>query len=522
MVWQTEVEEIERRRRVAMALGGDEPVARQHAAGKLTIRERFERFLDPGSFRELGVLAAAAEYDDDGNLLRLTPSNSVLGTGVVDGRPLVVGGEDFTIRGGASDGGGSASDGGGSAKMYYMEHLARQTRIPLVRLIEGTGGSVRANRRRHSGQAIGGAAISPYVDLLSTVPVVSAAMGSVAGLPAARMAFAHFSIMLRETAVIFAGGPPVVEWALGVEVSKEELGGYEIHAFKSGLVDNLAEDEADCLQQIRRFLSYLPTNVWEPAPRSEPNDDPARRDEALLSIIPRNRRRVYDPRKLIRLVVDLDSFFELTQFYGRSLVTGLARVDGYPVGVVANNPGHVGGSMDGPAADKMTRFVDLCDTFHLPVVSFEDEPGFMVGPAAEAEGVLRRGVRALAAVMQTTVPWTNFIVRRAYGVAAGAHSNAGALRYAWPSGEWGPIPIEGGVAAAYRREIAAAPDPEQRRRELEARHEGDRNPFLRTEAFGLHDLIDPRETRPISVDFVHQAQIVLRSSLGPKLRGVRP
>jgi acetyl-CoA carboxylase carboxyltransferase component len=515
MIWEAEVAEIERRRAIAIALGGEEAVARQHAAGKLTVRERIERLLDPSSFREMGVLSGATEYDEMGALKRMTPSNSVLGTGRIDGRHVVVGGEDFTIRGGASD-------GGGSAKMYYMEHLARQLRTPLVRLIEGAGGSVRANRQRHSGQSIGGAAVSPYVDLLSTVPVVSAAMGSVAGLPAARMAFAHFSIMVRDTSVIFAGGPPVVERALGIEVTKEQLGNYEVHACKSGLVDNVANDEEDCLRQIRRFLSYLPTNAWELAPRREPQDDPDRRDEELLSIIPRSRRRVYDPRRLIGHVVDRNSFFELTPFFGRSLVTGLARVDGYPIGVLANNPSHIGGSMDGPASDKLTRFADLCDTFHLPVLSFEDEPGYMVGPVAESEGVLRRGVRALAAVMQTNVPWINFIVRRAYGVAAGAHLNANALRYAWPSGEWGSIPIEGGVAAAYRREIAAAPDPEQRRRELEARHEADRNPFPRAEAFGLLDLIDPRETRPLTVNFVRTAQIALRTSLGPKLHGVRP
>ncbi len=514
MVWQPEVEEIARRRAIAQELGGAESVARHHAEGRLTIRERLDLLLDPGSFRELGVLAGATEYDDEGRLASMRPSNAVAGTGLIEGRPVVAGGEDYTIRGGSAD-------GGGSAKLYYVEHLARQQRVPLVRLIEGTGGSVRSNRRNHSERAIGGHALSPYVDLLGTVPVVSAALGAVAGLPAARMAFAHFSIMIR-SAVIFAGGPPVVERALGVLPSKEELGGVEVHAYKSGLVDNVAEDEADCIRQIRTFLSYLPTNVWELPPRREPCDDPDRRDEALLSLIPRQRRRTYDPRKLIRCVVDRDSFFELQPFYGQSLVTGLARVDGYPVGVLANNPNHVGGAMDGPASDKLTRFADLCDTFHLPVVSFEDEPGYMVGPAAEAAGTLRRGVRALAAVQQTTVPWITFIVRRAYGVAAGAHLNGEALVYAWPSGEWGSIPIEGGVAAAYRREIAAAPDPEKRRMELEAQHERDRSPFPRAEAFGLHDLIDPRETRPLVVDFLRRAQVRLRGDLGQKPRLMRP
>jgi acetyl-CoA carboxylase carboxyltransferase component len=514
MTWEPEVAEIRRRRQIAYALGGEEAVARRHAAGHWTIRERIAALLDPGSFRELGVLAAAVEYDADGNATRITPSNAVLGTGLVNGRPVVVGGEDFTIRGGASD-------GGGSAKMYYMEHLARQLRVPLVRLMEGAGGSVRTNVRHHAGRAIQAPEAAAWADLLGTVPVVAAAMGACAGIVAARMAYAHFSIMLKD-AVVFAGGPPVVERALGEVVSKEELGGYQVHVCKSGLVDNVAEDEADCINQIKTFLSYLPSNVWEQPPRGPVDDDPNRCDEALLSLIPRNRRRPYDARQLIRHVVDRDSFFELTPYYGQSLITGLARVDGYPVGLIANNPSYAGGAMDGPAADKLTRFVDLCDTFHLPVVSFEDEPGYMVGVAAESAGTLRRGVRALVAVKQSTVPWITFIVRRAYGVAAGAHVNPTALTYAWPSGEWGSIPIEGGVAAAYRREIEAAPDPEQRRRELEAMHERDRNPFPRAEAFGLLDLIDPRETRPIVVDFVRKAQITTRIQLGPKARPMRP
>ncbi|MBM4421442.1 MAG: propionyl-CoA carboxylase [Chloroflexi bacterium] len=514
MTWEPEVQEIERRRAIARALGGDAAVARQHARGVLTIRERIDRLLDPGSFTEIGVLSASVERDDDGRVTELTPSNALLGTGRIDGRDVVIGGEDATIRGGASD-------GGGSAKSYYLDHLAREYRVPLVRVHEGAGGSVRTNRRRHSGSAIAGRAVSPYTDLLGTVPVVAAAMGACAGIVAARVAFSHFAIMVKGAAFLFAGGPPVVERAIGRPVTKEELGGWQLHS-RSGLIDNVAEDEEGCFRQIRAFLSYLPTNAWELAPRVEPSDDPARRDEALLSLIPRDRRRTFDPRKLIERVVDRGSFFEMTTRFGRSLMTGLARVDGYPVGVMSNNPSFNGGAMDAEAAEKLVRFADLCDTFHLPVVSFEDEPGFMVGVDAEAAGTLRKGVRALAAVDQTTVPWVNFIVRRAYGVAAGAHHNGHGPVYAWPSGEWGSIPIEGGVWAAYRREIEAAPDPEARRRELEAAHELDRSPFMRAEAFGLYDLIDPRETRPLTVEFVRRAQIRLREHAGLRPRLMRP
>jgi acetyl-CoA carboxylase carboxyltransferase component len=356
---------------------------------------------------------------------------------------------------------------------------------------------------------------------MSMAPVVSAAMGAVAGLPAARMAMAHFAIMVRD-AVIFAGGPPLVERALGRRVTKEDLGGARVHAEVSGLVDNVAADEEDCLRQIRRFLSYLPTNVWEQPAWRPSDDDPARRDEALASIIPRDRRQPYDARRIVAGVLDSGTFFELTAGFGTSLITGLARADGYPLGVIANDPRHLGGAMDAAAADKMTRFVDLCDTFHLPILSIEDEPGYMIGPEAEQAGTLRSGVRALAAVKQTTVPWITFIVRRAYGVAAGVHLGTSGLLYAWPSAEWGSIPIEGGVAAAYRREIAAAPDPERRRRELEASHEGDRSPFPRAEAFGLHDLVDPRDTRRLVVSFVRRAYKTLQSEIGVKRRTLRP
>ncbi|HJM89053.1 MAG TPA: carboxyl transferase domain-containing protein [Dehalococcoidia bacterium] len=514
MTWQPEVDEINRRREIAAAMGGPEAIERKHSRDELTLRERIDAMLDDGTFREVGPISAGVERDDDGNLLEITPSNSVIGTGRIDGREVVIGGEDATIRGGASD-------GGGSAKGYYIEHQARQLKVPLVRLHEGAGGSVKTNTSRHAGRALAGSPVSPHADLLGTVPVVAGAMGACAGIVAARVAASHFSVMVRDASFLFAGGPPVVERAIGHAPSKEELGGWRVHAF-SGLVDNVAEDEADCLRQIAAFLGYLPPNVWELPPRAEPADAPDGRTEELLSIIPRDRRRTFRPDQLITAIVDDGSFFQITPHFGRALMTGLARVDGYPVGVMCNDPNFNGGAMDADTADKLSRFVDLCDTFHLPILSFEDEPGFMVGVDAERSGTLRKGVRALAAVNQAAVPWVNFIVRRAYGVAQGAHHNGNGPVYAWPSGEWGSIPIEGGVWAAYRREIEAAPDPEQRRLELEAEHEKDRTPFLRAESFGLHDLIDPRETRQLTVEWVQRAQIELRTQVGMRMRPMRP
>ncbi len=516
MSWLPEVEEINRRRSLARQMGGPESVERKHQQGALTIRERIDALLDEGSFRELGPIAGSADYDDDHQLSSFTPANSLLGTGRVDGREVVVRGEDMTIRGGSSD-------GGGRSKAYYSEHLARSLRLPLIGLHEGAGGSITSNRKRQGGneRGISGHLLSPYADLLATVPVATAALGSCAGIVGARVVYSHFSVMIKERSFIFAGGPPVVERALGRFIPKEELGSWRIHAF-NGTVDNVADDEQGCFDQIRAFLSYLPSNVWELTPRATPEDDPDRRDELLLEIIPRERRRAFSPRKLIECVVDRGSFFELTPFFGRSLMTGLARVDGYAVGVMSNNPNANGGAMDGQASEKIVRFVDLCDTFHLPIVSFEDEPGFMVGLDAERAATLRKGVRALAAVHQSTVPWIKFIVRRAYGVAAGAHHTGSGPVYAWPSGEWGSLPVEGGVWAAHRREIEAAPDPEARRQELEQEYEKIRTPFGRAEGFGLHDLIDPRESRPLTVEFVRRAQANLRTMVGPKQRPIRP
>ena len=313
--------------------------------------------------------------------------------------------------------------------------------------------------------------------------------------------------------------------AFGREVEKEELGGSEIHARGSGAVDNEVASEEEAFEHIRRFLSYLPSSVWETPPRVAPTDDPERREEALLSIVPRDRRKAYETRKILELVLDADSFFEIGRYFGRSLVTGLARLDGIPIGVMANDPRFVAGSIDADAAEKMTRFVDLCDTFRLPLVNFVDNPGFLVGTEAEKRGTIRKGVRALAAVYQATTPWCSIIVRKAFGVAGAGHSNhtRSSPRYARPSGEWGSLPIEGGVEAAYKRQIQAAADPDRLRRELEEELSSLRDPILTAEAFGVEEIIDPRETRPLLIEFAHRAyEIVASEGRGPKSRGMRP
>jgi acetyl-CoA carboxylase carboxyltransferase component len=517
MSWESEIEELKRRRELARQMGGADNVARQHKAGRLTVRERIERLLDAGSFHETGALAGVPQYEGE-TLVAIRPANFVMGTGRIDNRRVVVGGDDFTVRGGAND----ASIGG---KQGYSEKMARELRLPLVRLVDGTGGGGSVKTYETVGRTYvpGNPAWDVVAAVMAEVPVVAAALGPVAGLGAARVACSHFSVMVRGLSQVFVAGPPLVERAFGTPIDKESLGGWKIQ-IEGGGVDNVVDSEDEAFAQIRRFLSYLPRNVWQMPARATPADDPRRRDEALISLIPRNRRRGYDARKMIAHVVDRDSFFEIAPKYGPSLVTGLARLDGYPVAVLANDPAHVGGALTAAGSEKMTRFVDLADTFHLPVVNFVDQPGFLIGPQAEREGTIRKGVRALQAVYQATVPWVTIIVRRVFGVAGAGHANVQALnlRYAWPSGDWGSLPLEGGIEAAYKRELEAAPDRAALMKAIEARLNTYRSPFRTAEAFNIEEIIDPRDTRPLLVDWVSLAYENESTRLGVKTRGMRP
>ncbi len=515
MSWKKEAEEIERRRSRARQGGGPEAIERQHRRGRLTVRERIEALVDKESFREYGGLAGVAEPGEPGGF---TPASVVAGVARIGSRPCVVAGDDFTIR-------GAAYSPASLKKGLYADELAVQHRIPLVRLLEGGGASVAgaSGVRGRSGYDFTSASPLNVLSMqaLASVPVVCAALGPVAGFPAARLVASHLSIMTRDTAQVLTGGPTLVERATGEKLSKEALGGAPVHA-RSGVVDNVAADEADVFRQIRRFLAYLPANVWENPPVLDCDDPAERQEEGLLEIVPRNRRRAYRMRRLIEAVVDRESFFELTPLFGRSQITGLARLAGQPVGVLANDSRFYAGAMTADGAQKVRRFVDLCDTFHLPLVSFVDEPGFMIGSRAERAGTIRHGAAALMAVQQSSVPWASVLVRKAYGVAAAAHFGPEGHVIAWPSAGMGALPVEGGVAVAFRRDIEAAPDPDARRAELEEQLARRGSPFPRAEAFGFHDLIDPRRTRPALCDWIEWIQPMLAEQLGPRRYTYRP
>lgn len=495
-------------------MGGPDKVARQHGGGKLTVRERLDALLDPASFHEIGALAGRATYEGH-RLSSFSPTNFVMGRGRIDGRPVVVGGDDFTVRGGAAD----ASI---HQKQVMCEQMANELRLPLVRLVDGSGGggSVRSLDTMGRTYVPFNPAWEWVVANLATVPVVSLALGSVAGLGAARVVSSHYSLMVEGTSQVFVAGPPVVA-RLGEEVGKEELGGSHVHA-RNGAVDDQVASEEEAFERARSFLSYLPASVHGLAPR-QPCDDPAeRREDWLVGAVPRNRRSVYKARPIIEALVDIGSFLEIGRLWGRSAVTGLARLDGWPVAVLASDPYFYGGGWTAGASEKVARFVDLADTFHLPVVHLVDQPGFLIGSDAERAATIRHGARALAAIYQAEVPWCSVILRRVFGVAGAAHQNAARLsyRYAWPSGDWGSLPLEGGIEAAYRADLEAADDPAAKLAEIEERMNAVRSPFRTAESFLIEEIIDPRDTRPLLCEFAGLAAPLRRP--GTTARGLRP
>jgi acetyl-CoA carboxylase carboxyltransferase component len=509
------LDELKRREAFAKQLGGPERVQRQHDGGRYTIRERLDKLVDPGTFHEIGKIAGLATYDEHNNLTHLTPSNFVFGRALLDGRPVVVGGDDFTVRGGAAD----ATIKG---KNLLSEQMANQLRLPLIRIVEGSGGggSVKTIETRGRANVPGVAGWEWVVWNMATVPRVALGLGSVAGLGAAHLAAAHYSVMVKEKSALFVAGPPVVA-RLGQDLSKNELGGYQIH-LKSGAVDHAVDTEEEAFACARRFLSYLPSSIYDLPPRGPQTDDPQRREEWLFSAVPRDVRKVYKMRPIIEAVVDRGSFFEIAPLYGRSVITGFARLDGWPVALMASDPFFYGGAWTADACQKIEKFVDLAQTFHLPMVYLVDCPGFLIGLEAEKTGTIKQGVRAMSAIWQTTIPWCAMIIRNVFGVAGAAHQNGArlALRYAWLSGRWGSLPLEGGIEAAYRAELEAAEDRQAKLAEIEERLNKLRSPFRSAEAFWIEEIIDPRHTRPLLCEFANLAA-PLRET-GPSYHQMRP
>jgi acetyl-CoA carboxylase carboxyltransferase component len=528
----------------------DPGVVRQRHRGKLTCRERIDLLLDAGSFREVGSLAGFADYDEDGRVAGFTPANHVGGWGKIDGRKVVVCGDDFTSRGGHADG----AIGG---KSVHLDRLSLDLRCPSIRLLDGSsgGGSIAAmvpkqqkagessaqessgaivaGRPRVSGE--GGSFLpghlgsSIYASQLGQVPVVNLLLGSVVGIGAAKAVLGHFSVMVRDIAQLFVAGPPVVSHAMGYDISKEELGGWHIHC-RNGSVDNLAESEQEATSMTKRFLAYLPSSVYEAPPVlvPDPTDPIDRREEELFTIIPRKRTMTFDMRRAIRLMADRGSFFEIGPLWGTDQIAGFVRFNGYPMGVLASDCRHInGGALTADGCDKLKRHLDVCDLFHLPLLNLIDNPGFAVGLEHEITGTIRKGGEWMIAFAQVAVPIFTVIMRRSFGVAGNnfATPRSGAsVRVAWPAADVGGIPPEGGIEAAYKRQLAEAADPAALRAEINARIESARGPIGPLNRFQMEEMIDPRDTRRWVCEWVENAYRIVSQPavLAPRALQFRP
>ncbi|MEZ5225666.1 MAG: carboxyl transferase domain-containing protein [Acidimicrobiales bacterium] len=516
MGWEPELDELRERERLAEQLGGADKVERQHYFGKQTIRERLEAIVDKGSLWELGKTAGVATYDDDGNLLDLMPSNFVFGLAELDGRPIVVSGDDFTVRGGSND----ASI---SAKREASESLALEMRLPHVRLLDGMsgGGSVKTIEMAGRTYIPVLAGWHTVIDHLDVAPSVSLALGSVAGMGAARATTCHYSVMVRDTSQMMIAGPALVEQAGLGSVSKEELGHANIHT-SNGAIDDAVDTEAEAFERAAHFLSYLPGNVDELPPIEDWGDDPGRREEWLIDAIPRERRQAYDMRAIINAVVDHDSFFEIGRQWGTSIIGGLARLDGVPIAIYAEDPRIYGGGWTADSCKKLTRLIDLASLFHLPMVHLEDCPGFVIGKTSEEEATVREGSRVLVALRQAKLSYCTVVLRKAFGIAGASNRKPGSqsMRMAWPSGDWGSLPLEGGLEVAYKADLAASDDPDALRAEIAERLNRYRSPHRSAEFYEIEQIIDPRDTRALLCDWVHLARRTLTPT--PPRWGFRP
>ncbi|RED17283.1 acyl-CoA carboxylase subunit beta [Parasphingopyxis lamellibrachiae] len=500
MSWEKDIEELHRREALAEKMGGEEKLARQHGRGKLDARERLKRLVDAGSFREIGKIAGRGTYDENGDLADFAASNFIFGRADIDARPVVASADDFTVRGGAAD-------AALHRKFVQCEAMAHELGLPLIRMIDGTGGGGSVKTLETMGYT--------YVPMvpgwehivrnLDTVPVVALALGPTAGLGAARIVASHYSVMVRGVSQLFAAGPAVAA-AIGDDLTKEELGGSDIHT-RNGVVDDEVASEDEAFTAARRFLSYLPSSTGKLAARTA-NDDPVdRREEELLSIVPHEAKQVYSMRRIIEALFDRGSVFEMGRRWGQAAITAFARLDGWPVAVLASDPSFLGGSWEARTSEKAERFVKLAEQFRLPVVHLVDNPGFMIGGEAERAGTIRYGVNAMNAIYKATIPWASIVIRRAYGIAGSAMSNAERFQYrfAWPSGDWGSLPIEGGIEVAYKSEIEASDDPAAKLEDIRDRLNKVRSPFRTAEHFGVEDIIDPRDTRPRLCEFADLA-----------------
>ena len=495
------VDELAAKRARSRSMGGDDAVARQHAAGKLTVRERLDLLFDAGSFGEIGVLATHAGIAPD-MVGKETPADGVVtGYGKINGRLAAVIAYDFTVMAGSM---GKNAE----IKCNRAREIAYTKRMPMIWLIDSAG--ARIQEAIGSKSFAGSGLLFREESVMSgVVPQVAAMMGPGAAGTAYIPALADFVPMVKGTSNMALGGPPLVKAVVGEDISAEDLGGSKVHCEISGVGDLEVADDRACLQAIKDYLAYFPSSNTE-RPPAIPCDDPAdRRDEDLLAIVPDSPRRAYDVKKVVRAVVDHGAFFEIKPGWAKNIVVGLARLGGAPVGVVANQPMVLGGALDVDSADKAARFIMLCDAFNVPLVFFQDVPGFMVGSKVERAGIIRHGAKMLYAVSEATVPKLTVVLRKAYGAGYFVMCGRGYepdLIVAWPTAEISVMGPEGGTNIIFRREIAGAANPDEERARRVEEFRRLINPYMAAGAALIDDVIDPRETRPVLIRALEMAR----------------
>jgi acetyl-CoA carboxylase carboxyltransferase component len=494
------VDDLHERRDEARRGGGEERIARQHEQDKLTARERLALLIDHGTFVELGI-HGRPHFSQRAMEGRDAPADGVItGYGKVDGRLVAVAAYDFTVMAGSM---GMT----GELKVSRLRELALGKRIPMVWLLDSAG--ARIQEAAGSLFAGSGHLFREEVIASGVVPQVAALMGPCAAGTAYIPGLADFVPMVKGRGSMALAGPHLTKAVTGEDVTQEELGGARVHTRVSGVADLEVDSDESCIAAIRSYLSFFPSNCEEAPPRREMGDPPERAEEDLLDILPDSPRHPYDMYELIRRIVDDGEWFDLKPRWARTIITCLARMGGRPVGIVANQPKHLGGILENDSADKAARFINLCDAYGVPLLFLMDVPGFMVGTKVEQAGIIRHGAKMLYAVSRATVPKVTVIVRKAYG--AGYYVMCGKayepdLIVAWPSAEISVMGPEGAVNIIFRKQIEASEDPDAARAE---RIEGIRktiDPYIAAGNAMIDDVIDPRETRPIVIRALEMAQ----------------
>jgi propionyl-CoA carboxylase beta chain len=481
--------QLESLRDAARRGGGEQAVARQHERGKLTARERIERLLDPGSFVETDMLVRHRSHGFGIEDKRPYGDAVITGWGTIDGRTVFVFAQDFTVFG------GSLGEVMGE-KICKIMDLALDTGAPVIGLNDSGGARIQEGAVSLAGY---GYIFERNVRSSGVVPQISAIMGPCAGGAVYSPAITDFTFMVSETSHMFITGPDVIKSVTGEEVTQEELGGAMSHASKSGVAHFVAVDDADCLEQIRYLLSFLPSNNFESPPYFPPSDDPRRACTELFDIVPESPNKPYDMHQVIGSVFDDGEFFEVHAHWAQNIICGFGRLNGHPVGVVANQPQVLAGTLDIISSTKAARFVRFCDAFNIPLAAFVDVPGFLPGTEQEYGGIIRHGAKLLYAFSEATVPRMTVITRKAYGgaylVMNSKHIRAD-VSYAWPSAEIAVMGAESAVNIIHRREIGSDDDPEAKRTELiEDYTERFSTPYVAAERGFVDDVIEPQETR---------------------------